>query len=128
MPDWKQVAQEWGFTGGQLKALLGLIALVFILALVSFVQSRSTRPAEATPLPIILGEKELYTGYFIVDPNTSPADSLELLPGIGRVLADRIVAFREKRPFRNEVDITDVPGIGPKLFERLRPYLKIKRL
>ena len=68
-----------------------------------------------------------YTGVFLLDPNTAPVDSLELLPGIGRVLADRIVEYRQHHQFAREVDLTEVKGIGPKMFERLRPYLRISR-
>jgi len=68
-----------------------------------------------------------FIGVFVVDPNSSPVDSLELLPGIGPVLADRIVSYRQNQPFETEIDITEVKGIGPKLYERIKPYLKVRR-
>ena len=91
-------------------------------------KSYASQPAEAPPFEVIVGEdRQIFTGVFVLDPNTAPADSLELLPGIGKVLADRIVAYRQHRKFETEIDITDVNGIGPKLYERIKPYLKVRK-
>ena len=46
--------------------------------------------------------------------NTADAAALDGLPGIGPVLAQRIVEHREQHgPFRAVDDLLDVPGIGP---------------
>lgn len=91
-------------------------------------KSYAFQPADAPPFEVIVGEdRQVFTGVFVIDPNTAPADSLELLPGIGTVLADRIVAYRQHHRFEREVDITDVKGIGPKLYERIKPYLKVRK-
>lgn len=59
-----------------------------------------------------------------LDPNTSPADSLALLPGIGPALAGRIVAARQQGvQFACARDLQAVRGIGPRTIERLEPYL-----
>jgi competence protein ComEA len=48
-----------------------------------------------------------------IDINRSPAAQLEGLPGVGPVLAERIVTFREENgPFTEIEDLLDVPGIG----------------
>ncbi|MDK1010047.1 MAG: ComEA family DNA-binding protein [Actinomycetota bacterium] len=48
-----------------------------------------------------------------IDLNTASASELESLPGVGPVLAERIVAYRTDRgPFRTVEDLLDVPGIG----------------
>ncbi len=53
--------------------------------------------------------------------STAPPESLDLLPGIGPVLADRLVAARERDgAFASWDDVDRVPGIGPKTIERLR--------
>lgn len=60
-----------------------------------------------------------------LDPNTAPTDSLQLLPGVGPVLAGRIVASRQGgNPFRRPEDLLAVKGIGPASLERLRPFLR----
>ncbi len=66
-----------------------------------------------------------YTGLFQLDPNTAPADSLELLNGIGPTLAQRIVAYRQDHRFEQIEDLEQVSGIGSGLVLRLRPYLVI---
>jgi competence protein ComEA len=48
-----------------------------------------------------------------VDINRSSASELERLPGVGPVLAERIVAYRDDfGPFTEIEDLLDVPGIG----------------
>lgn len=45
--------------------------------------------------------------------NQATAAELQELPGVGPVLAERIVSFREAHgPFRTIEDLLDVPGIG----------------
>ena len=53
--------------------------------------------------------------------STAGADSLDLLPGVGPVLAARLIAAREAHgAFRSWDDVDRVRGIGPKTVERLR--------
>jgi competence protein ComEA len=62
-----------------------------------------------------------------VNVNTATAADLERLPGVGPVLARRIVEFREARGlFRRLEDLQDVEGIGPKLYRRLEPLLRLE--
>ncbi len=57
-----------------------------------------------------------------IDPNTASVDKIMLLPGVGEVLAERIV---EGRPYRTVEDLRRVPGIGEKVFARLKDSLQI---
>jgi competence protein ComEA len=60
-----------------------------------------------------------------LDLNTASAAELDALPGIGPVLAARIVEHRLRQgPFRSVDELLGVPGIGPRLLERLRPWLR----
>ncbi len=116
------------FTRRQLKFLAVLTALAVVTAVYLFVRAYVHTAEAAPPLRVLVGEdNQQFTGTFVLDPNTSPIDSLELLPGIGPVLAERIVAYRRDCRFEREVDITDVKGIGPKLYEQIKPYLKIRK-
>jgi competence protein ComEA len=57
-----------------------------------------------------------------VDLNRASAAELDALPGIGPVLARRIVEHRERAgPFRSTDELRAVRGVGPRLLERLRP-------
>lgn len=62
-----------------------------------------------------------------VNPNMATAEELAALPGIGPVLAGRIVEARQQRPFDSVDDLRRVKGVGGKLLERLRPYLAVDR-
>ncbi|HAX47736.1 MAG TPA: helix-hairpin-helix domain-containing protein [Ignavibacteria bacterium] len=56
--------------------------------------------------------------------NNSTAAELETLPGIGRVMAERIVEYRESRGlFRNINEIKNVNGIGDKKFLDIKEFI-----
>ncbi|MCB1218123.1 helix-hairpin-helix domain-containing protein [bacterium] len=61
-----------------------------------------------------------------LDLNTASAAELDELPGIGPVLAERIVMAREQRAgFRSLDELLEVEGIGSATLEHLRPLLRI---
>ena len=60
-----------------------------------------------------------------LDPATAPVESLRLLPGIGPTLAERIDrARREGVSLDRADDLLQIPGIGPRRVEALRPLLR----
>ena len=62
----------------------------------------------------------------LIDINTATAEELRLLPGVGEVIAGRIVAHREANgPFRRADQLMGVRGIGPATFERVRPLITV---
>jgi len=66
-----------------------------------------------------------YRPPLVLDVNHSPADSLELAPGIGPVLARRIVEYRRKHGCFASVDsLIHVRGIGPVTLEKMRSYFR----
>lgn len=54
-----------------------------------------------------------------IDINTAGITELMSLPGIGPKLAERIVAYREQTPFKVIRDIKKVAGIGDVAFEKI---------
>lgn len=61
-----------------------------------------------------------------VNINTATLAELDDLPGIGEVLAGRIVDYREEHgPFTSIDELSDVKGISPRLVEDLRPLVTV---
>jgi competence protein ComEA len=61
-----------------------------------------------------------------LDLNRATQTELEELPGIGKVLAERIVAYRtEHGAFGSVADLRSVSGIGAKLFAELEPLVVV---
>ena len=59
-----------------------------------------------------------------IDLNHADLRQLDALPGVGPVLAGRIVEHRRRYGrFQRVEDLLSVRGIGRRLLERLRPYL-----
>jgi competence protein ComEA len=61
-----------------------------------------------------------------LDLNTATATQLEELPGVGPVLAARIVAWREENGrFTSTDELREVSGIGPKTYEALADLVRV---
>lgn len=61
-----------------------------------------------------------------LDLNRATAEELQHLPGIGPVLAQRVIEQRTKHgPFHTVDDLRDVKGIGKKRMDQLRPLLAV---
>jgi endonuclease YncB( thermonuclease family) len=56
-----------------------------------------------------------------IDINTATEEQLRTVPGIGPVMAARIIAAR---PFRSADDLKRVSGIGEKKYAQIRPYFQ----
>jgi competence protein ComEA len=62
-----------------------------------------------------------------LDLNRVGPDDLILVPGIGPILARRIIDYRKQRgPFAQLDDLRHVSGIGGKKLDSLRPYLSVE--
>jgi len=67
------------------------------------------------------------TPQFPINLNTATAEQLEAIPGIGPVLAQRIIEYRQTHGrFQSVDELLEVRGIGPKRLENMRPYVVVK--
>jgi comEA protein len=62
-----------------------------------------------------------------VNLNRASTDELRMLPGVGPVLAQRMVDWRKAHGrYRTVDDLQEVKGIGKKRMEQLRPLVMVK--
>ena len=83
------------------------------------VTSTGQSEASSAPAASALSEEK-------VNINTASKEELIGLNGIGEVLADRIIEYREANGGYKDVrELTNVKGIGEKLLEKLLPYVTV---
>ena len=81
---------------------------------------------ETVPPPVISGGVSRRQTQGLVNINTATTSELESLPGVGEVMAQRIVAYREGNgPFEAIEEIQNVSGIGAKTFEALKDLISV---
>jgi competence protein ComEA len=108
--------------------LLVIITSLFVTFTVGFMLGRDTTHSEVivSALPSSAPTDPLRTDSSItapggpIDLNSATVHELSELPGIGEVLAQRIVDYREKNgPFSSPGELANVSGIGEKRLEAI---------
>jgi len=62
-----------------------------------------------------------------IDLNKATLSQLDSLPGIGPVIAERILELREKSgPYKRIEDLMNIRGIGEKKFLKLKDLITVK--
>jgi endonuclease YncB( thermonuclease family) len=87
----------------------------------SLPEERHIQRQEEEELQVAIGTSKVVAGAKI-DPNRAPQDELTKLPGVGEVMAKRIIAGR---PYKKIEDLQNVSGIGPATWKKLQPHLLI---
>lgn len=60
-----------------------------------------------------------------LDINTATTEQLTELPGIGPVIAAKVVEYRTATPFTSPEQIMEVKGIGPAKFEAIKALISV---
>lgn len=75
-----------------------------------------------------MSRSALLTLGLALDLNLASAEDLEAIPGIGPILAKRIVEFREEHgPFQDIGALLNIRGMAAGKLEKIRPYLELPR-
>ena len=86
---------------------------------VSTFPNSTSAPVETTTAPT-------QTEPLLININTATTEQLTQLPGIGTVIAERIVSYRNTSgPFESLADLTNVEGIGDKKLEGILDYITL---
>lgn len=63
----------------------------------------------------------------LININTASSSELQKLPRVGPKTAEKIISYRESHgPFKNPEQITNVQGIGPKTYEKMKNMIKVQ--
>lgn len=93
--------------------------------IVSLPESMYTEPTQASTAASVetTGAEEVS---FPLDINQADSEALQALPGIGEVLAGRIISYRDENgPFSSPDQLMNVEGIGEKRLEAILDYITI---
>jgi competence protein ComEA len=100
----------------------GLIILMLVLTLCPAL-SHAAEASPQAPGPAGPAAAQVVRG---LDLNTVTFEEIQTVPGIGPVLARRILDHRQKAgPFKRVEDLLVIQGIGEKNLESLKPYFRI---
>lgn len=93
--------------------------------MISLPESMYTEPTQASTAASVetTGAEEVS---FPLDINQADSEALQALPGIGEVLAGRIISYRDENgPFSSPDQLMNVEGIGEKRLEAILDYITI---
>jgi competence protein ComEA len=90
-------------------------------AVVSSTPQPTAPITRSSPVEVNKSHAKVQTPLGKIDINTATEKELMTVPGIGHVMAARIIAAR---PFHSANDLKRVSGIGDKKYESIRPYFQ----
>lgn len=97
--------------------LIILIVVLVSLNVVNYIKRENLKNSHS----LLVAE-----GAIQISINEAIAAELEDLPGVGPVLANRIVEYRKAHGgFKKLEELKSVQGIGDKIFQKILPYINL---
>ena len=106
------------------KVCICILAAFAILVLGVFI-GRNTKN-EGHFVSLFSSTQETKEANGLLDINSATVEQFQLIPGIGPVLAQKIVDYREENgPFRDVSELTNVDGIGSKTLQNIFKFVTV---
>lgn len=104
--------------------IIGLFALSLVYLFKPRSEKRASAPAPSSPPRSVTFPSPRKPR---ININAASVEQLASLPGIGSVMARRIVEYRKKHgPFQRPEDLLIIEGIGEKRFRALVDYISVE--
>ena len=108
--------------------ILLIVMIIFASILIGFFLGRNTgrEPIQISKLPETTSPSDATQSANKININTADLDALQEIPGIGAVLAQRIIDYRnENGPFQTVTELTAVSGIGLERLNQIMEYITV---
>ena len=126
---------DWARTPSAMFAA-GLLGLLSVLTIGIALSREFSRDANAPSVALVQSQTDGFasdsptrsapSAVRLIDINADDLAELDLLPGIGPALGQRIIDYRaEHGPFTTIESIQQVSGIGPRTLEKIRPLITL---
>ncbi len=99
-----------------MKAMLASLCFGLLCCAPAVAHAVPTQPVALFAAPALEGTINL---------NTADRNQLMLLPGVGPATADKVLAYRDRRPFTRPVHLMRIKGIGKKTYAKLSAYVTV---
>ena len=98
-----------------------LVAIIIVGGIVAWLRYSPSQAVEIS-IPQVGEEQERQK----IDINRAEVRQLKTLPGIGDILAQRIVDYRQQNgPFHDIKELTEVAGIGTGKYEQIKDLITV---
>jgi len=112
-----QNTDRWQLRRREVMALIMIISALAVVNSINLVRNERARHGN-----ILIVEQ----GNIEISLNAASPAQLTEVPGIGPVLARRIVEYREQKGgFRTLEELKEIRGIGDNTFQKICPYLEL---